>query len=96
MAEKAESDPVVSSTVNDFDLCFAEASDVSTELADPAPFKHYWRVVPIMETYCSHSTGGATPDVSTHEFEIPEYEFDDEVLSLQGDIGSYFVKGFPL
>ncbi|VUZ42817.1 unnamed protein product [Hymenolepis diminuta] len=39
-----------------------------------------------MKTYSSHSTVGATPDVSTHEFEIPEYEFDDEVLSLQGDI----------
>ncbi|KAM3171877.1 hypothetical protein ACTXT7_015695 [Hymenolepis weldensis] len=86
LSEATESDTVVSSTVNEFELRFAEASDVSNESADPAPFKHYWRVVPFMKTYSSHSTEGATPDVSTHEFEIPEYEFDDEVLSLQGDI----------
>nr|CDS26866.1 Mediator of RNA polymerase II transcription [Hymenolepis microstoma] len=85
-SETAESYPVVSSTVNDLELYFTETSRETTELADSTLFNHLWGVVPTKTTYSSHTTVDDTPDVSAHEFEIPEYEFDDEILSLQGDI----------
>ncbi|VDO05629.1 unnamed protein product [Rodentolepis nana] len=91
-SETDESDPVVSSTVNDLELYFAETSCEATELSDSTPCNDLWGVVPTKMAHSSHTTEDDTPDISIHEFEIPEYEFDDEILSLQGDIGRYFIQ----
>lgn len=88
-SEAVESDPVVSSTVNESELCYSESSSEATEVPNPPPFKPHWFFSSTKRDLSSHTTD-ATPDPSVHEFEIPEYEFDDEFLSLQGDIGIHF------
>ncbi|KAM7536503.1 hypothetical protein Aperf_G00000082341 [Anoplocephala perfoliata] len=83
--EAVESDPVVSSTVNELELGYSESSSEVTEVPNPSPFKHHWFFSPTKKDLPSHTADG-TPEPSVHEFEIPEYEFDDEIPSLQGDI----------
>ena len=71
-------DPKVTSTVNETDSSFSDLSCGRAEVKPELP-----SVKPVSGK--SVFSDQEIPDSSAHEFEIPEYEFDDEIPDLQGD-----------
>eukprot|EP00108_Taenia_solium_P007161 TsM_000501500 transcript=TsM_000501500 gene=TsM_000501500 len=82
--EAVESDPAVTSTVNESDLSYSDS--VSEKTAVPTSTKPHWRFCSVQTVNSPHFFESETPQTSVHEFEIPEYEFDDEIPDLEGDL----------
>ncbi len=90
--EPVESDPNVTSTVNEIDLAASESDSEKTEKTAPGK-PPLWRISVGYADDTTARTGDVTP-TTTHEFENPELEFDDEFPELEGDSGKnhlYFV-----
>uniref|UniRef100_A0A915EYQ7 Mediator of RNA polymerase II transcription subunit 11 n=1 Tax=Echinococcus canadensis TaxID=519352 RepID=A0A915EYQ7_9CEST len=83
-AEAMESDPAVTSTVNESDLSYSDSPSEKTEV--PISAKPHWRFCSVQTANPPHFSEGETPPTSVHEFEIPELEFDDEIPDLEGDL----------
>lgn len=83
-AEAMESDPAVTSTVNESDLSYSDSPSEKTEVSVSA--KPHWRFCSVQTANPPHFSESETPPTSVHEFEIPELEFDDEIPDLEGDL----------
>ncbi|EUB55233.1 hypothetical protein EGR_09896 [Echinococcus granulosus] len=81
-----ESDPAVTSTVNESDLSYSDSPSEKTEVSVSA--KPHWRFCSVQTANPPHFSESETPPTSVHEFEIPELEFDDEIPDLEGDLGN--------
>uniref|UniRef100_A0A5K3EVY3 Rho-GAP domain-containing protein n=1 Tax=Mesocestoides corti TaxID=53468 RepID=A0A5K3EVY3_MESCO len=88
--EPVESDPAVTSTVGEIDIPDSETSGEKTEVANITrpPF---WRFSQTKVEKVIRSSDSEAPETTTHEFEVPEFEFDDEHLDLQGDLDDAFL-----
>ncbi|KAL5103130.1 Rho GTPase-activating protein 8 [Taenia crassiceps] len=82
--EAVESDPAVTSTVDESDLSYFESASEKTEI--PTSANPHWRFCSAEAANSPHFFENETPQASVHEFEIPEYEFDDEIPDLEGDL----------
>ncbi|VDM18722.1 unnamed protein product [Hydatigera taeniaeformis] len=82
--DAVESDPAVTSTVNESELSYSDSSSGKTEV--PPSAKPHWRFCSVQTVNSPHFFRSETPQTSVHEFEIPEYEFDDEIPDLEGDL----------
>uniref|UniRef100_A0A0X3PFK7 Rho GTPase-activating protein 8 n=1 Tax=Schistocephalus solidus TaxID=70667 RepID=A0A0X3PFK7_SCHSO len=90
--EPVESDPVVSSTVDENDLLSKKRTSVSSlsescteEEKLPQVHRTNWKITRSNTAdTIKNNTASASPSHDSHEFEVPEFEFYDDVWNMEG------------